>query len=40
MNKTREDDAIVAYFKLLRGKGGDDASIAQREQFLHQLVPF
>lgn len=40
MNKTREDDAIVAYFKLLRAKGGDDASISQREQFLKQLVPY
>jgi hypothetical protein len=40
MNKIREDDAIAAYFKLLRGKGGDDASIAQREQFLNQLVPY
>ena len=40
MNKTREDDAITAYFKLLRAKGGDDASVAQRETFLQRLVPY
>lgn len=40
MNKTREDDAITAYFKLLRAKGGDDASVAQREAFLQRLVPY
>jgi hypothetical protein len=39
MNKTREDNAINAYFKLLRNKGGDDASIRQRELFLGQLAP-
>ncbi|EUJ10799.1 hypothetical protein Meth11DRAFT_1627 [Methylophilaceae bacterium 11] len=40
MNKTREDDAIAAYFKLLRSKGGDDKSISQRELFLSQLTPY
>jgi len=39
MQKTREHDAITAYFKILRNKGGDDASIKQRELFLGQLSP-
>jgi hypothetical protein len=39
MNRTREDDAIAAYFKLLRSKGGNEASVQQREVFFEQLVP-
>jgi hypothetical protein len=39
MQKTREEHAVSAYFKLLRNKGGDDASILQRERFLAQLIP-
>jgi hypothetical protein len=39
MNRTKEDDAIAAYFNLLRSKGGNDASIKQRELFFEQLVP-
>jgi len=39
MNRTREDDAIAAYFNLLRSKGGNEASILQREAFFDQLVP-
>jgi hypothetical protein len=39
MNNSREDEAINAYFKLLRSKGGDDASIKQREKFFQQIIP-
>jgi len=39
MQNTREEQAISAYIKLLRSKGGDDASIRQRELFFNQLMP-
>lgn len=39
MQKTREEHAVSAYFKLLRNRGGDDASIQQRDLFLGLLVP-
>jgi hypothetical protein len=39
MNRSRENEAISAYFKLLRSKGGNDASISQREVLFEQLVP-
>lgn len=39
MDQTREDNAVKAYFKLLKSKGGDDKSIAQRESFFTKLIP-
>ncbi|HAF00930.1 MAG TPA: hypothetical protein DCO68_01650 [Methylophilaceae bacterium] len=40
MENTRESDAVAAYLKLLRSKGGDDASVRQRDVFFEQFIPF
>lgn len=39
MNQTREQEALHAYLNLLQNKGADEASLAQRRQFLTELMP-
>jgi len=39
MSESREDEAVSAYFKLLKSKGADMKSIGQREMFFVKLIP-